>query len=224
MNPFRLFIFIKLFFLMGCRTLVKQDSVDICANSQLPCLYKTEKVLLVTNQGEIKLELYGELAPLTVGNFIDLVEKGEYNNTIFNRVIREPSPFVVQGGDPFSKDPKTPVIDYGKGSFIDPRNGQVRFVPLEIKLKTENSPRYNQLITNPKEQSELQLVHQRGSLAMARSLRLNSGSSQFYMTLKALPELDGRYSVFGRIVEGMEVLDRIREGDLIINTKILKND
>ena len=94
---------------------------------------------------------------------------------------------------------------------------------MEIKLKGEESPRYNQLVTNPRELSELQLLHQRGSVAMARSQRLNSASAQFYIALKPLPELDGRYSVFGRIIEGMHIVNYIKEGDLILKTKILSN-
>ena len=169
------------------------------------------------------MELDGENSPVTAGNFLDLINKGVYENTVFHRVIRIPAPFVVQGGDPMSKDPNTLKINYGKGSFIDPENGQVRFVPLEIKLKTEEFPRYNQLITNPRQLSELQLTHQKGSLAMARSQAPNSGSSQFYIALKPLPELDGRYSIFGKIIEGFDVLDEIREGDLILKTKIIQD-
>ena len=66
----------------------------------------------------------------------------------FHRVIKIPTPFILQGGDPSSRDPNTPKIKYGKGSFIDPVSGQARFIPLEIKLKTEDAPRYNQLITS----------------------------------------------------------------------------
>ena len=64
--------------------------------------------------------------------------------------------------------------------------------------------RYNELITNIRELSDFQLIHKRGSLAMARSQALNSGSAQFYIALKELPELDGRYSVFGKVIEGID--------------------
>ena len=82
-----------------------------------------------------------------------LVNKGVYEKTIFHRVIKIPTPFILQGGDPLSSDPNTPEINYGKGSYIDPQNGQVRFIPLEIKIKGEKSPRYNQLVTSPKDLS-----------------------------------------------------------------------
>jgi len=179
---------------------------------------------MTTNRGKLTLELYGEASPITSGNFLDLINNGIYEGTVFHRVIKIPAPFVIQGGDPSSKNPMTLDIDYGKGSFIDPKNGQVRFIPLEIKLKTDDVPRYNQLIISPKELSQLQLVHERGSLAMARSQNLNSGSAQFYIALKSLPELDGRYSIFGKVVGGIDVLDRIQEGDVIVQTSILQNN
>jgi peptidyl-prolyl cis-trans isomerase B (cyclophilin B) len=66
------------------------------------------------------------------------------------------------------------------------------------------------------------LVHQRGALAMARSADPNSASAQFYVALQALPELDGRYAVFGRVSEGMEVVDRIEQGDRIIRASVVE--
>jgi peptidyl-prolyl cis-trans isomerase B (cyclophilin B) len=69
---------------------------------------------------------------------------------------------------------------------------------------------------------QLALVHQRGALAMARSADPNSASAQFYVALQALPELDGRYAVFGRVSEGMEVIDRIEQGDRIIRASVVE--
>ena len=81
-----------------------------------------------TNKGNLRLELYGESAPITVGNFIDFVEKGAYDKTIFNRVIRKPYPFIIRGGDN--------SLIQGESKFIDKKTGKVRYIPLEIKLKT----------------------------------------------------------------------------------------
>ena len=72
------------------------------------------------------------MPPLTSGNFIDLVEQGVYDGTAFHRVVRSPSPFVVQGGDPQSKDPNFPVQRLGTGNFVDPKTKQPRYIPLEI--------------------------------------------------------------------------------------------
>ena len=77
---------------------------------------------------------------------------------------------------------------------------------------------------DPKELSALQHVHRKGSLAMARSQTPGSGSAQFYIALKPLPELDGRYSVFGRVIKGMEVVDQINQGDSIIKASYLQSN
>ncbi len=193
---------------MGCRTLIKKESIDICADANLPCLAKTENVLLVTNQGKIKLELYGELAPLTVGNFIDLVEKGEYNNTTFNRVIREPVPLVIRVGD-------NRLINKNEGSKYETIS-KIRHIPLEIKLKSDQYPIYGKVINESSKILRIELKHNRGSVSMARSKGLNSANSQFYISLKSLPELDGRYAVFGKVSSGMNVIDLIQEEDFII--------
>ena len=215
-------LFLLLPITASCAKKFPNQIPSICLTGNVPCLQGKAIVEIKTNRGKITLELDGQSSPVTAGNFLDLVNKGVYEKTVFHRVIRMPAPFVVHGGDPLSKDPNTPKINYGKGGFIDPNNGQVRLIPLEIKLKTEITPRYNQFIIKPKQLSDLQLVHQRGSLAMARAQTPDSGSAQFYIALKSLPELDGRYSVFGKIIDGMNVLDKIREGDLIIETKFLR--
>ena len=69
--------------------------------------------------------------------------------------------------------------------------------------------------------SQLVLAHQRGAVAMARSGEPNSASAQFYVALQALPELDGRYAVFGRVSKGMEVIDKIQQGDKITSAKVI---
>jgi peptidyl-prolyl cis-trans isomerase B (cyclophilin B) len=67
------------------------------------------------------------------------------------------------------------------------------------------------------------LTHDRGAVAMARSSDPNSASAQFYIALEALPELDGRYAVFGRVVRGMDVVDQLEQGDKLIRATMLKN-
>ena len=227
MSPFDSLGFLLLLLLTfssGCTKKLSNEVTAICLVENRPCLKGKALVEITTNRGIIHLELNGDAAPVTAGNFLDLVNKGVYENTVFHRVIKTPSPFILQGGDPLSKSLNTPEINYGKGSFIDPKNGQIRFIPLEIKLKTEDAPRYNELITSAKQLSELTLPHQKGSVAMTRSQSLGSGSSQFYIALKSLPQLDGRYSVFGKVVEGMNVLEKIIEGDIILKTNLIKGN
>ena len=89
LRPFYILLVINLFLISGCANLKKNEDINICSTTRFPCLTKNEYVLLITNRGRIKLELYGALAPITVGNFIDFVEKGAYDKTSFNRVIKE---------------------------------------------------------------------------------------------------------------------------------------
>ena len=91
-----------------------------CGSSGVPCLKGTALVEISTSKGSVELSLDGSAAPLTAGNFVDLVRRGAYNGTLFHRVVKEPIPFVVQGGDPQSAKPGTPVDLLGTGSFIDP--------------------------------------------------------------------------------------------------------
>tara|TARA_B100000700_G_scaffold330281_1_gene455719 strand:- start:1635 stop:2345 length:711 start_codon:yes stop_codon:yes gene_type:complete len=207
-KTFSIFLGINLIFMFGCSALKKNNEINICSYANLPCLESTEYVLLITNKGKIKLELYGKLAPVTVGSFIDFVEKGSYNNTTFNRVIRKPYPFIIRGGDN--------SLLKGKNKFIDEKTGKIRYIPLEIKLKNNKLPIYGKEIDVSNQKMNIELRHERASLSMARSKQLNSASSQFYISLKSLPELDGRFAVFGKVVSGMDVVDLIQEEDFII--------
>lgn len=206
--------------LVSCAT-TTASVPDGCVQASSPCLQGKASVAMETSRGTITFELDGDAAPVTAGNFADLVKRGIYNGTVFHRVVRDPVPFVVQGGDPASSNPQTPKAQYGTGSFIDPESGQARFIPLEVAFEGEVQPRYGRVVSNPSELLQLKLSHDRGALAMARSQSPDSASAQFYIALKPLPELDGRYAVFGRVTDGMEVVDAIRQDDTIIKATLL---
>ena len=126
----------------------------------------------------MKAELYPEVAPNTVNNFISLVNKGFYNGLIFHRVING---FMIQGGDPEGTGMGGP--GYGiKGEFA--QNG------------VQND-----------------LKHTAGVLSMARSMMPNSAGSQFFIMHKDAPHLDGAYAAFGKIIEGMDIVNKIAETD-----------
>lgn len=126
------------------------------------------------NGNLIKIELYPEIAPNTVNNFISLVRNGFYDDVIFHRVIEG---FMVQGGDPQGRGVGGPGYCI-KGEFSS--NG------------FENN-----------------LVHERGVISMARSQALDSAGSQFFIMHKDSPHLDGQYAAFGKVIEGIEEVDRI---------------
>ena len=211
LHPVYIFIIVNLILITGCSALKKNENVDICSSTRFPCLTSNEYVLLITNKGNIKLELYGKSAPITVGNFIDIVEKGAYNKTIFNRVIKQPYPFIIRVGD-------NSTIE-NENSFLDTKTGKTRYIPLEIKLKTNNFPTYGKEIDASSQRKNIELKHKRSYLSMARSKTLNSANLEFYILLKSLPELDGRFAVFGKVISGMNIVDLIEEEDFIIEAK-----
>jgi len=163
--------------------------------------------------GRVLLEIRGDAAPLTAGQFVDLVQRGFYNGLTFHRVEKDPQPFVVQGGDPRGD---------GTGGATEPGSNRLRTIPLEIQVRGEPYPRYNTLIEDPVALSKLVLPHRLGAVGMARSSPLDSASSQFYIALSALPILDGRYAVFGYVTSGMEWVERIQVGDVIRSARVLE--
>ena len=135
---------------------------------------KNPIVTFETTAGTITAELYPEIAPNTVNNFISLINKGFYDGLIFHRVIKG---FMIQGGDPDG------VGTGGPGYSI---KGEFAINGVENDLK-----------------------HTAGVLSMARSMMPDSAGSQFFIMHKDAPHLDGQYAAFGKIIEGMDVVDAI---------------
>jgi peptidyl-prolyl cis-trans isomerase B (cyclophilin B) len=193
-------------------TLSLTSNEKIPGIKDLPRLEGKATVVMTVKGSPITIEVDGTNAPITAGNFVDLVQKGVYNGLVFHRVERgteeKPQPFVVQGGDPKGN---------GTGGYIDPKIGTERRIPLEIKPKGAKEPIYGKTIT---EQPELQ--HKQGAVAMARSQMPDSASSQFYFALADLGFLDGSYAVFGHVTEGFDVVNKIEQGDTIDSAKVTK--
>jgi peptidyl-prolyl cis-trans isomerase B (cyclophilin B) len=188
-------------------------------NSKLPKLMGKATVVLTVKGKPITIEVNGTDAPISAGNFVDLVKRKVYDGTTFHRV--EPQ-FVVQGGDPLTKDPKTNPQMFGTGSFIDPNTKQPRYIPLEILPEGAKEPVYGKTLKSAAISQPPKLKHNRGAVAMARSMMPDSASSQFYIGLSnaATAPLDGDYAVFGTVKQGMEVVDRIAKGDRIESAKV----
>ncbi|HLO48811.1 MAG TPA: peptidylprolyl isomerase [Kamptonema sp.] len=188
--------------------------------SNVPRLNGKATVVMVVKGSPITIEVDGTNAPITAGNFVDLVKRGVYDGLVFHRVVREPQPFVVQGGDPQGKDPKFPAGRLGTGGFIDPATSKERYIPLEIKAKGAKEPTYSTTLEQAGVTAKPVLQHTRGAVAMARSNPPDSASSQFYFALSDLPFLDGSYAVFGYVTQGMETVDQIQAGDRIESAKV----
>lgn len=149
---------------------------DPVAAADKPAEAKSPKAVINTKLGEMEIKFFPEKAPKHVESFIALAKSGYYNGTIFHRVIPG---FMIQGGDPNTKDPNKPET-YGMGGP-------------SAKLKAE----FNDI------------PHRRGILSMARTNDPNSAGSQFFVVVKDSNFLDGQYTVFGEVVKGMEVADKI---------------
>ena len=132
--------------------------------------------ITMENGNVIKAELYPEIAPISVNNFISLINKNFYDGLIFHRVIKG---FMIQGGDPVGNGTGGPGYSI-KGEFS--QNG----------VKND-------------------LKHTEGVLSMARSMAPNSAGSQFFIMHKNSPHLDGSYAAFGKVIEGMDVVNSIAE-------------
>lgn len=180
------------------------------AGVKSPRLTGPATVEMKLKKGTVTIAVDGEHAPITAGNFIDLVNRGFYTNLTFHRVEKDPSPFVVQGGDPEGN---------GTGGFTDPATSQPRNIPLEILAEGEKTPTYGKVLAST---TKPQLKHTKGAVAMARSQSPNSASSQFYITLADAKFLDGSYAVFGYVTNGMDVVDQIQVGDRIESIKIIE--
>lgn len=132
--------------------------------------------ITMTDGSVMKAELYPEVAPNTVNNFISLVKKGFYDGLVFHRVIRG---FMIQGGDPQGTGMGGPGYSI-KGEFT-----------------------YNGFSND--------LKHTPGVLSMARAMDPNSAGSQFFIMHETSPHLDGQYAAFGKVTDGLDVVNKIAE-------------
>ena len=187
---------------------------------KLPSLAGEATVEMVVKGSPIVIKVDGVNAPITGGNFVDLVNRGVYDGLAFHRVIHEPQPFVAQGGDPQGKDAKFPVDRLGTGSFTDPKTNLPRYIPLEIKPEGSAPIVYSKTLEEAKVSAAPQLRHTTGAVAMARSSPPDSASAQFYIALQDLAFLDGNYAVFGYVTSGMEAVQQIQQGDRITSAKV----
>jgi cyclophilin family peptidyl-prolyl cis-trans isomerase len=187
--------------------------------SHLPQLKGRATVEMTTNKGPLTVVVDGYSAPVTAGNFVDLVERGFYDGMEF---IRAEESYVLQIGDP-------PGSEEG---FIDPKTGEYRAIPLEVLVRGDSEPIYGITLEDAGRYRDEPVLpfSAYGAVAMARpGLDPDGGSSQFFFFLFE-PELtpagrnllDGRYAVFGYLVEGKEVLEKLKEGDVIESAKVVK--
>ncbi|MEK4563561.1 peptidylprolyl isomerase [Alkalihalobacillus sp. FSL R5-0424] len=169
-------IMTSLFIISGCGTSGPDENEDASTANEVDIDLENPTVVTMTmeNGGEVVMELYPDVAPKTVENFVKLASDGFYNGLTFHRVIPG---FMIQGGDPDGNGTGGP--DYSiEGEFAS--NG-----------------------------FENDLSHERGVLSMARSQDPDSAGSQFFIMVEDSTNLDGEYAAFGKVTEGMDVVDEI---------------
>lgn len=138
-----------------------------------------EVAVIKTTEGELVLEFWTDVAPKTVENFKELAKKGFYDGTAFHRIIKG---FMIQGGDPNTKDPAR-AGEYGQG-------GPGYMIKGEVNTRDDRG-------------------HQRGVISMANSGSPDTAGSQFFICLAPQSRLDGGYTTFGKVIKGADVLGKI---------------
>jgi len=142
-------------------------------------------MILKLKDGDVKIELFEDIAPSHVKRIKELAEEGKYDNVVFHRVI---DGFMAQTGD----------VKFGNSSSKD-------FDLRRAGMGGSDLPDLKQEFSS--------VPHDRGTLSMARSSDPNSANSQFFICFKPAPFLDRQYTVFGKVLEGMELVDMIKKGD-----------
>ena len=196
----------------ACSFKSKFDSNYYCQKLELNCIKNNEIAYFKTSKGNFEVKLFGKDNPVTVSNFIENIENNIYKNKKFYKIISYPQQKFIHGGvNPENKFYIEQNQTINKTSLS---------IPLEIKFKEETKPRYKYQIKNPYEAEDLVNTFESGSIAMVKLGKSKSSSTEFFFVTNKIPELDGRYSIFGKIIKGLDVLEKIKKEDYIKEVKI----
>ena len=201
-----------MFLVQACSYKNKIDSNYYCQKLKFSCTQINKIVNFKTTKGDFEVKLFGKDNPVTVSNFLENIENNIYVNQKFYKIINHPQISFIQGG----VNPENKLYIERKQNL----NKTSPSIPLEIKFKEEIKPRYNYQIKNPKETENLVNTFESGSIAMVKSGKNESSSTEFFFVTSKIPELDGRYSIFGKIIKGLDVLDKINIEDYIEEVRL----
>ena len=177
------------------------DSNFYCQKFKLRCINSNKVVHFKTTKGDFEVKLFGKDKPVTVSNFLENIDNNIYVNQKFYKIINYPQIRFIHGG----VNPENKLYIERKQNL----NKTSPSIPLEIKFKEEIKPRYNYQIKNPNETKNLVNTFEGGSIAMVKSGKNKSSSTEFFFVTSKIPELDGRYSIFGKILKGLDVIKKI---------------
>ncbi len=193
--------------MQACSYKNKIDSNYYCQKLEVVCTQGNKIVYFKTSKGDFEVRLFGKDNPVTVSNFLQNIENNIYANQKFYKIINYPQIRFIHGG-------VLPENEfYIKGNQTLYKTSPT--IPLEIKFKEEIKPRYNYQIKNPNETENLVNTFESGSIAMVKSGKNKSSSTEFFFVTSKIPELDGRYSIFGKIIKGLDILKKINGEDYI---------
>ena len=184
------------------------DSNYYCQKLKLTCTQNNKVILFKTSKGDFEVKLFGKDNPVTVSNFLENIENNIYMNKKFYKIINYPQLKFIHGG-----------VNSGDKLIIEQNQTLKKTspaIPLEIKFKEEIKPRYNYQVKYPNETENLVNTFENGSIAMVKSGKNNSSSTEFFFVTNKISELDGRYSIFGKIIKGLDVLRKIKKEDYIV--------
>ena len=202
-----------MFLVQACIYKNKIDSKYYCQKLKFSCIESNKVVNFKTSKGDFEVKLFGKDNPVTVSNFLENIENNIYVNQKFYKIINYPQIRFIHGG--VNPENKFYIERKQNLNKISPS------IPLEIKFKEEINPRYNYQVKNPNETKNLVNTFESGSMAMVKSGKNMSSSTEFFFVTSKIPELDGRYSIFGKIIKGLDVLEKINKEDFIKEVKIL---
>ena len=201
-----------MFLVQACSYKTKIDSNYYCQKLEFSCIQSNKVVNFKTSKGDFEVKLFGKDNPVTVSNFLENIDNNIYENKKFYKIINYPQIRFIHGG----VKPENKFYIERKQNL----NKVSLSIPLEIKFKEELKPRYNYQIKNPNETENLVNTFESGSIAMVKSGKNKSSSTEFFFVTSKIPELDGRYSIFGKIIKGLDVLEKIKKEDFIKKIKI----
>ena len=193
--------------MQACGYKNKIDPIYYCKKLKFSCIQNNKVVYFKTTKGDFEVKLFGKDNPVTVSNFIENIENNIYVNQKFYKIINFAQIRLIHSG-----------VKPENKLYIEPKQNLHKAspsIPLEIKFKEEIKPRYNYQIKNPNETKNLVNTFASGSIAMVKRGKNNSSSTEFFFVTNNIPELDGRYSIFGKIINGIDVIKRINVDDYI---------
>ena len=193
--------------LQACSYKNEIDTNYYCQKFKFSCNKSNKIVYFKTTKGDFEVKLFSKDNQVTVSNFVENIDNNLYVNQKFYKIINYPQIKFIHGG----VNPKNELYIVQKQNL----NKTNPSIPLEIKLKEEINPRYNYQIKNPNETENLVNTFESGSIAMVKSGKNKSSSTEFFFVTSKIPELDGRYSIFGKIIKGLDVLKKIKKEDYI---------